>query len=126
MLVILVLVLIFVLFIIWLWMSIACAVVAVTKSRNPVFWSILGLFLGPIAFAVLTRLPQGNKPWGNLPPPVDERSLRERACPQCGKRNPSENRYCNSCGVSLARRRVEPPKLGGGSEEESERGDGGS
>ena len=102
----------FVLFIIWVWMAIGSAVVAVTKNRNPVIWCIAGLFFGPFAFLVLTRLPQGNTVWGNLRPLDDDSFSKERTCVQCGATNPQQNRYCNDCGESLARARVQPPKLG--------------
>ena len=120
MLLVLVFLLIFALFVVWVWMSIACAVVAVTKNRHPIAWSMLGLFFGPLAFFVLVRLPLGTKPWANLPPPLEDPDAQQRTCSSCGHENPAHNRYCNKCGASLARRRVEPPKLGRGGEEEGE------
>ena len=123
MVMLLIFLLIFALFVVWVWMSIACAVVAVTKNRHPIAWSMLGLVLGPLAFFVLVRLPQGNRPWANLPPPLEDASAQGRACSSCGHENPAHNRYCNKCGESLARRRVEPPKLGMGGEGERRDGD---
>ena len=120
MVLVLIFLLIFALFIVWVWMCIACAVVAVSKHRHPIAWSMLGLFLGPLAFLVLARLPQGNKPWQNLPPPLEDPSTQQRPCSSCGHKNFTQNHYCNKCGASLARRRVEPPKIGRGKEEESE------
>ncbi len=118
--------LLFVLFIVWVWMAIASAVVAVAKNRNPILWSIFGLFFGPLAFFTLTRLPQGGSYWGRVLPLAEDPSAQVRTCPECEAANPLENRYCNSCGASLARRRVQPPKLGQGSSDPDESGQEGS
>ena len=103
--------LVFAALLIWAWLAITTAVIAVAKRRNPVFWIFAGMLSGPIAPFILARLPHGTSLIGEIAPSQFAENDLEWVCPQCGSSNLFSARACVSCGKSVSRSRVGPPRF---------------
>jgi hypothetical protein len=103
--------LVFVALLVWAWLAITTAVIAVTKRRSPVLWIFAGMLSGPIAPFILSRLPQGTSLIGETSPSQFAENDLELVCPQCGSSNLFSARACVSCGNSVLRSHVGPPRF---------------
>jgi membrane protein implicated in regulation of membrane protease activity len=82
-------------FFLWIALTIACAVVAASKGRSVIGWTVLGLLFSLLAFIVVAVMPS-IKEAKDAPDPGTHVK-----CPDCRELVLMDARKCKHCGCAL-------------------------